>query len=306
MIVAQRKERIDLFGGSMLVGFSALLAVNQVMVKFVNAGMNPVFQAGLRSACAILPVVLYMLIRGRKINFGGGALLPGIVCGLLFAFEFTLLFLALDYTTVARTSILFYTMPVWVALAAHFLIPGEGLTAMRASGLALAVAGVAIALWRNDHTASDKAFIGDLMALAAATGWAGIAILARVTRLSAVRPDMQLLYQLLISAPVLLFLAPYFGPLFREMTPVLWAVFAFQVLGVVSAGFMLWFWILSIYPASDMASYAFLTPVFGVILGWFFFHEQLTANVVLSLALVGAGIWLVNHRTRLPVSKAAT
>ncbi|MEZ5799461.1 MAG: DMT family transporter [Nitratireductor sp.] len=120
MSVAQRKERIDLFGGSMLVGFSALLAVNQVMVKFVNAGMNPVFQAGLRSACAILPVVLYMLIRGRKINFGGGALLPGIVCGLLFAFEFTLLFLALDYTTVARTSILFYTMPVWVALAAHF------------------------------------------------------------------------------------------------------------------------------------------------------------------------------------------
>ncbi|MEZ5799460.1 MAG: DMT family transporter [Nitratireductor sp.] len=165
---------------------------------------------------------------------------------------------------------------------------------------------MAIALWRNDHPASDKAFIGDLMALTAATGWAGIAILARVTRLSAVRPDMQLLYQLLISAPVLLFLAPYFGPLFREMTPVLWAVFAFQVLGVVSAGFMLWFWILSIYPASDMASYAFLTPVFGVILGWFVFHEQLTANVVLSLALVGAGIWLVNRRTRLPVSKAVT
>ncbi|MEZ5872844.1 MAG: DMT family transporter [Nitratireductor sp.] len=296
----KRKEHIDLFGGSMLVGFSLLLAVNQVMVKFVNSGMSPVFQAGLRSACAVLPVMTYMLIRGRRLDFGGGALVPGIVCGLLFAFEFTLLFLALDYTSVARTSILFYTMPVWVALAAHFLIPGERMTMLRACGLLLAVMGVALALWRNDHPASDKAFIGDLMALAAATGWAGIAVLARVTKLSAVRPDMQLMYQLMVSAPVLLLLAPSFGPLFREMTPVLWAVFAFQVLGVVSAGFMLWFWILSIYPASDMASYAFLTPVFGVILGWFFFNEQLTSNVVFSLVLVGAGIWLVNRRARMP------
>ena len=294
----ERKERIDLFGGSMLVGFSALLAVNQVMIKLVNAGMSPVFQAGLRSACATVPVILFMLVRGRRISFGGGALWPGIACGLLFAFEFTLLFQALDYTTVARTSILFYTMPVWVALAAHFLIPGERLTPMRAAGLVLAVAGVALALARNDHPASNRAFIGDLMALAAATGWAGIAILARVTKLSAVRPDMQLLYQLLVSAPILLLLAPSFGSPFREMSPALWALFAFQVLGVATAGFMLWFWILSIYPASDMASYAFLTPVFGVVLGYIIFGEQLTVSIVLALLLVGAGIWLVNHRPK--------
>ncbi|MFZ1813163.1 MAG: DMT family transporter [Rhizobiaceae bacterium] len=296
-----RKDRIDLFGGSMLVGFSVLLGFNQFLVKIVNGGMNPVFQAGMRSLCAIPPVLLYMAWRGRRFRLSDGALLAGVICGVLFAFEFTLLFLALDRTTVARASILFYTMPVWVAVAAHFLIPGERMTPTRAAGLILAVAGVAIALARNEHPASDQALLGDLMALVAATGWAAIAIIARTSRLSTVTPDMQLLYQLVVSAPILLALAPAAGPLFREMTPALWAIFTFQVLGVVVAGFMMWFWILSIYPASDMASYAFLSPVFGVIFGMKFLGETLTASVLASLVLVGAGIWLVNRRKK-PVS----
>ena len=45
----QRKDHIDAFGGTMLVGFSAMMGLNQVMVKLVNAGLDPVFQAGLRA-----------------------------------------------------------------------------------------------------------------------------------------------------------------------------------------------------------------------------------------------------------------
>ena len=144
-----RKDRIDAMGATLLVGFSALLGLNQALVKLVNVGMSPVFQAGMRSAAAFLPVLIYAWIRRRKLTISDGSLLPGIVTGLLFAFEFFLLFKALDLTTVAHASILFYTMPVWVAVAAHFLIPGERMTRRRAFGLALAVAGVAVALAAN-------------------------------------------------------------------------------------------------------------------------------------------------------------
>ena len=44
----ERKTRIDTLGAVVLVLFSALLGLNQVLVKLVNAGMHPVFQAGLR------------------------------------------------------------------------------------------------------------------------------------------------------------------------------------------------------------------------------------------------------------------
>lgn len=294
-----RKDRIDAMGATLLVGFSALLGLNQALVKLVNVGMSPVFQAGMRSAAAFLPVLIYAWIRRRKLTISDGSLLPGIVTGLLFAFEFFLLFKALDLTTVAHASILFYTMPVWVAVAAHFLIPGERMTRRRAFGLALAVAGVAVALAANATNQVDGGSLaGDLMALVAATGWAGIAIVARTTKMSRSVPEMQLLYQLAVSAPILLGLAWYSGETFREMTPFLWGIFAFQALVVVAAGFVLWFWILSVYPASDMASFAFLSPLFGVVAGTLMFGERLTLNIAVSMLLVGLGIYLVNSKRR--------
>jgi len=295
-----RRERIDALGASLLIGFSALLGLNQVMMKLVNAGMSPVFQAGLRSAVALVPVLLWALWRGRPILPRGGALAAALVCGTIFGLEFLLLFKALDFTSVTRTSVLFYTMPIWVAVMAHFLIPGDTLTRRKLAGLALAVAGVAVALARDDHPATELSFVGDLMALAGAAGWATIAIVTRVTSFSRMSPEAQLLWQLVVSAPLLLTLAPLFGPVWREMTPGLWAIFLFQAIVVVAIAYMVWFWVLSVYPASDMASFAFLTPLFGVGFGWLILGEKLTLNVVASLALVGAGIWLVNRRPKAP------
>ena len=50
------KPGMDLSGALMLIAFSALIAFNQLLVKQVNAGMAPLFQAGMRSAFAIIPV----------------------------------------------------------------------------------------------------------------------------------------------------------------------------------------------------------------------------------------------------------
>ena len=296
----QRKNRIDAFGAMVLIVFSALLGVNQVLVKLVNAGMHPVFQAGLRSACAFIPVFLFALLMRRKLSVRDGSLLPGVIAGFLFALEFTLVFIGLDYTSVARASVLFYTMPIWVALAAHFLIPGELLTPMRIAGLCLACIGVVVALAYNSDPASDKAFIGDMFCLAASTLWAAIALLARATRLAKSTPEMQLLYQLAVSAPLLILGALLIGETWREPTAFILAIFTFQVLVVVSIGFLSWFWVLSIYPASDMAVFSFLAPVFGVLFGWLILGEVLGLNVLIALVLVSMGIALVNFKPKSP------
>lgn len=293
-----RKDRIDALGATLLVSFSALLGLNQVLMKLVNYGMNPVFQAGLRSVVALVPVLLFVWWRGSRVSFRAGIVAPGIATGILFAAEFLLLFKALDITSVTRTSVLFYTMPIWVAVLAHFLIPGERLTRMRVVGLLIATAGVVVALAHNVQPATEYALLGDLMTLLGASFWAGIAIITRVTPFSTARPPVQLLWQLVVSAPILLALAPLFGPAFREMTPGLWGIFAFQAIAIVAVGFMVWFWVLSIYPASDMASFAFLTPLFGVSFGWLVLGEPLAWNIVAALVLVGFGIWLVNRRPR--------
>ncbi len=295
----ERKTSIDAFGASSLILFAALLGLNQVLVKVVNGGLQPVFQAGLRSLCVFPILLLFAVIAKRRLSISDGSLIPGVIAGGFFAAEFILLFLALDYTTVSRASVFFYTMPFWVALGAHFIIPGERLTGMRLTGLAMAIAGVVLALSQNNAPATEYALIGDLVCLVGAILWAAIALIARTTKLNKSSPEMQLIYQVAVSAPLILIVAPLFGPLIRELQAHHLAIFSFQVVVVVCIGFSAWFWLLSKYPASDMASFTFLAPVFGVAFGWLLLDEQVGLRLLAALVLVGAGIVLVNRKPKL-------
>lgn len=292
----QRKQKIDLLGGSVLVAFSGLMGFNQVLVKLVNAGLQPTFQVGLRSACAILPIIVYAVITRKKLSITDGSFWPGILAGLFFSIEFVLLFQSLEFTSVSRASIMFYSMPLWVALAAHFLIPGERLTRLRTVGLVLAIGGVTLALSDDAEPVSDLAWLGDLMSLAGGMFWAGILMLTRTTKLSNATAEMNLIYQLCVSALILLAISPLFGPIIREVTPTIIGIFSFQVLIVVCVGFVAWFWVLSVYPASDMASFGFLAPLFGVFFGWLILDEQITLRFVGAMVLVCIGIILVNRK----------
>lgn len=262
----------------------------------VNAGLQPVFQVGLRSAFAIIPLVIFAVVMRKRLSITDGSFNYGIICGLFFSMEFVLMFLALDFTTVARVSVLFYTMPVWLMLGAHFLLPAENITRSRVLGLVLAIGGIALAMADRGTDGTDGSLRGDLMALVGAMCWAAIALLARATPLKKSTPEMQILYQLVVSAIVLLPLSLLFGELVRDMTLFLWGLFAFQVVVVVALGFSLWFWILSIYPVSSTASFSFLSPVFGVLFGWLILGETITGTIAIALVLVCAGIVLVNRK----------
>ncbi|WP_108261786.1 DMT family transporter [Mangrovicoccus ximenensis] len=192
--------------------------------------------------------------------------------------------------------VIFYSMPVWLTLAGHFLIPGERITRTKALGLACAVAGVGIAL--ANRSGGQTSLLGDLLALGAALGWTGIALCARVTKLREVAPEVQLLCQLSISTVILLALSPLFGPFLRDLAPIhLWGL-GFQAVIVASGGFLFWLWVLSIYPAGSVASFSFLTPVFGVLLGWAILGERLGPEIFVALVLVAAGLLLINRPVR--------
>lgn len=292
----ERQSHIDLFGAVALISFALHLSFNQVVIKVTSGGFNPVFAAGLRSAGAVFVLLLWMRLRGVPMGIERAARPAALIAGLLFTFEFICLFVALDLTTVSRSSVIFYSMPVWLALAAHFLLPNERLTGLRIAGLALAMAGVALAL--SDRSSGDASWAGDLLALTSAFCWAGVALCVRITPLASVPPAMQLIAQVGISAPIMLFLAPLFGPLVREIEFIHIAGLTFQIVAVASLGFLAWFWLMTIYPASSVASFSFLSPVFSVLLGWLLLSEEVAPSVWGALVLVAIGIYLINRRPR--------
>lgn len=289
-----RKTRIDAFGAASLTAFALLLAFNQVVIKVTNEGLQPVFFAALRSLGGALLIYAWIRWRDLPLTLPRETVPAGLLIGAVFAFEFVCLFLALDLTTVTRTSVIFYTMPIWLALAAHVLIPGERLTGLKSAGLALAFAGVVVALVsRGDN--GEASLLGDVFALGGAIAWAWIALIVRTTKLKEVRPEVQLLWQLAVSAPILFAAAAFFGPAFRDPSLIHWAGLGFQIVAVVSAGFLFWFWLLTIYPASSVAAFAFLSPVFGVGLGWLMLDEPVGPDILIALVLVCAGLILVNR-----------
>ena len=289
----EKKSQIDLFGAVALTGFALLLAFKQVVIKVTNGGLQPVFFAGLRSAGAVICIWLWLRWRGIPLRFEKGTRLAGVAVGCVFAFEFLCLFVALDLTAVSRASVIFYSMPVWLAIMAHFIMPDDKITPLKAVGLGLALAGVAVAILTRDDGVGS--FWGDLAAVGAAIGWAVTAMIAKASTLSRVRPEIQLMWQVGVSAPLLLFAALFFGPLIRDIAPIHIAGLAFQIVVVVSAGFIFWLWLLSIYPASGVASFSFLSPVLTVALGWLLLGEEVGPSLIVALILVAIGILLVNR-----------
>lgn len=294
----ERKDHMDVFGAVALIAFALHLAFNQVVVKVTTEGFSPIFAAGIRSVGAVVVLLLWMRLRGISLRIPRAAWPGGILAGVFFAAEFFCLFLALDLGTVSRSSVIFYTMPVWLSLAVHFLLPGEQLTPLKTLGLVLAVAGVALALL--DRNSGGANWTGDLLALVSAMFWAGIVLCLRLTELSKVEPSQQLLMQVLVSAPILLLISPFMGPFIRDLGPIHVAALLFQIIAVASLGFLVWFWLIKLYPASSVASFSFLSPVFSVLLGWLLLSEDVALSVWGALALVASGIYLINRKPRMP------
>ena len=301
-----RKDQMDAFGATSLVLFSALFGFNQVVIKTLNEGIQPVFAAGLRSLGAIPLILLWAWLRGRSLRILPGTVPGGMLLAACFTFEFLLLFVALDLTTVSRTSVIFYSMPIWLSLGAHFLIPGERMSARKAAGLALAFSGVGLAILDRPAGTGEASLAGDLCALGAAIGWAGIGLTLRATRIREANQEVQLLWQLSLSALVLIAVAPLFGPLLREVAPIhLWGL-GFQIVVIAFAAFIFWLWLMSIYPASSVAAFSFLGPIFGVFFGWLILGERLQVSIIAALGLVAAGLWLINRPARSAPKGAAS
>ena len=88
-------RNIDTFGIVGLSFFSLMLGFNQVVMKVVNTGIQPIFCAGLRSLFAAVIVFIWLTLCKKKIQVEKDLLFSIIFYGLIFGGEFLLLFVAL-------------------------------------------------------------------------------------------------------------------------------------------------------------------------------------------------------------------
>lgn len=298
-----KHSQLDGLAVATMIALCAAWGLQSVSIKVAVEEVAPLVQASIRSIGATFLVWAWAASRRIALFRPDGSLWPGFWAGVLFGAEFLLVYWGLDYTTASRAILFLYTSPFVVAIGAHFLVPGERLNRWQVIGLLCAFAGVAAAFSDGLRLPTATQMIGDSMILVGAVLWGATTVLIKASRLARVSPVKTLLYQLAVSAVLLPLGSLALGEPWPEtVSPLTGTAILYQTVGVASVTYLTWFWLISRYPAGRLASFSFLTPLFGMVAGGLLLGEPLTPGLLVAAVLVGVGIRLVN---RPPQTKVA-
>jgi drug/metabolite transporter (DMT)-like permease len=291
-------------GGRALTGGAIALVLmlcltwgfNQIAIKLVLREIPPYTQAALRSAGALLVILITARIRGVRMFERDGTLHAGLFVGSVFGLEFLLIYHGLELTTASRAVVFLYTMPFFVAFGAYLFL-GERLRATQWAGLAVSFAGVAVAIGVPQPDVTASVLTGDLLIVGGALLWAATTIIVKATTLQHSAPEKALGYQVGLSIPILGFGALVSGETIPQTPGTLTiSLLLFQAIWVVGVTFVLWFGLIKTYSASKLSAFTFITPLFGVAAGCLIMGDRLTLAFGVAALLVIAGLVLVNMR----------
>jgi drug/metabolite transporter (DMT)-like permease len=269
---------------------------NQVATKLAMPDIPPLTQAAIRSVGGTAMVIAWAWWRGEPLLRRDGTLIAGIVTGVLFGLEFLCIFRGLVWTTAVRAVLFIYLAPFFVVIGARWFLPGDRFDTSQWLGLLLSFAGMVIAFGLPTPSADPHQIVGDLMMVAAAIFWAATTLVVKASRLQQAPFSKTLLYQLVISIPILAIGAVAFG---ERMAPHPSALaigsVIYQTIWVAGITFLAWFSLVQRFSASRLSAFTFLTPLFGVLGGHLVLGEQLTLGFGIAVLLVAGGLVLVNR-----------
>ena len=287
---------LDPLAAAIVVVLCLSWGFNQVAVKLAIHDIPPLTQAAVRSLLAAIVVVTWCRLRGIPLLTRDNTLRAGLACGALFGAEFILIYHGLNYTTATRAVLFIYLAPFFVVAGARIFLPVDRFSLPQWIGLALSFAGMIVAFGLPTPALDPRQALGDLMMVGAAAFWAGTTLMIKASPLQKVAAEKTMLYQLVVSAPMMAIAALLVGERVTHMPDaVALGALAYQTFWVVSITFVVWFWLIVRYSANRLSAFSFLTPRFGVAAGHLVLNAPLTPAFAGAVALVAAGLVLVNR-----------
>jgi len=287
---------LDATAIAVTIGLCLSWGFNNVAIKLAIHDIPPLTQSAARSLIAAILVGAWTLARGIPLFTRDGTLRAGILAGVLFALEFLLIYRGLVWTTATRGVLFLYLAPFFVVIGSRWLVPGDHFRLSQWIGLVLSFVGIVTAVGLPTPASDPRQVLGDLMLVGGAAAWAATTLTIKASTLNRISAEKTLLYQLVVSAPLLGLGAIAFGERIAT-TPSAVAIgaFAYQTIYVVSITFTIWFVLVVRYSAARLSVFTFLAPLFGVAAGHLVLGEPLTSAFAVAVGLVAAGLLLVNR-----------
>ena len=224
------------------------------------------------------------LRRLSKRQIGAGAL-----AGFFLALHFATWISSLGFTSVANSTVLVNTAPVWVAALTPFLTR-ERVSGRAWLGIAASVTG-AVIIGFGDFAGGGRALLGDALALAGSLALALYLLLGRQLRATLSLPAYLLLCY--GSATVLLWLAVLVtGQTLSGFNLQTWGALLGMAVVSQHLGHSSYNWAIKYFSAGFIAVCLLGEPVLGSLLAWWLLGEALTWGKALGGAIILAGIYL--------------
>ncbi len=268
---------------------------NAVSLKIGFQKFAPFASAGLRFAIGLFLIAGWASVNGISLRLQPREFLPLFLSAILFVTQIAALNWGTNLTRAGRAAVMTNTYPLFVAVIAHFVVPGDRLTRWKALGLTFAFGGILIVFGDNLIGGDRGHLVGDVLTL---FGGFQLGLLIVVTNrlIQYIHVYRVLTSQMIIGVPIFFILSGIFEgkASYGFSYP---ALFAILYQGAVVAGFcfVAWTLVLKHYPPSRLSVFFFTTPLWGITLSHFLIGEPITVGLAIGTLLVALGIYTVNR-----------
>jgi O-acetylserine/cysteine efflux transporter len=263
------------------------LGVNFVAVRFSNQELPPFWGSSLRFIIA--SVILFSMVRLRKIPLPQGMALTGAVLFGLFSFAISYGFLYWGLTRVSAgmASVTFATIPLITQLIAS-LIGQERLTWRGILGALVVIAGISLVFLEQLRFDIPFIYMGAVLAGVVSSALSGIV----VKHFPKSHPISTNVVGMGVGALLLLILSFFVGET-RALPalPATWTALAWLVLSSI-VGFVLIVWLLSRWTATATSYIGVLTPLVTIVAASILTGETPTVTFLMGSLLVLAGVYV--------------
>lgn len=212
------------------------------------------------------------------------------------AIPHALIFFGQTHMGAGLASILNATTPIWTVLIGNQLTTDERLSSAKLIGSLTGLAGTVVLLAPSVTNSAAVPFWALLLPILAAISYGFAAIYAK--RFKGIAPPVVAAGQLTGSSLIVLPIALLFDHPWTLATPPAPAIAAILSLALLSTAFayILYFRIMALAGATNTSLVTLLVPPSALLLGFLFLDERLGFSEFAGMALIGAGLIVIDGR----------
>ena len=286
----------------LVLGFGvAIVSTASILIRFAQAdGASSAVIAAGRLAIAALLMTPYALSRAgpELFRIKPKDMFLCVASGLLLAVHFWTWISSLEHTSVANSTVLVTTNPIWVALLSAWLLR-EKPRQLQIAGIALTLLGTLL-IFRADNTNSSVAsapLLGNSLALLGAFAASGYLLIGR-----GLRGNLSLLAYVWLTysfaAIALIIAALAGGETFGGVSSTAWLLILALALGPQLLGHTSFNWALRRLSATFVALSILGEPIGAALLAWWLLGENFVALQLAGFLALLAGIFVAARAER--------